>query len=204
MDAKQILELSAENTGLIIVDMQSEGCERHGPTLKPVIENIRALLDRFRQGNGTIIHVQSVRVKDHPEFTVFGKDYSLIENTPAVEFVEKLKPLQNEIVVQKFSHDCFYQTTMEDELRKMDLRPCRDRIVVTGIGSNNCVYHAVIGFHIRNYFVIVPEDCIHASRPEGQQFALSQFRSSAYNFNISVIRSENIKIAAAVEQRALG
>lgn len=204
MDAKQLLELSAENTGLIIVDMQSEGCERHGPTLKPVIENIRALLDRFRQGNGTIIHVQSVRVKDHPEFTVFGKDYSLIENTPAVEFVEKLKPLQNEIVVQKFSHDCFYQTTMEDELRKMDLRPCRDRIVVTGIGSNNCVYHAVIGFHIRNYFVIVPEDCIHASRPEGQQFALSQFRSSAYNFNISVIRSENIKIAAPVQQRALG
>ena len=204
MDAKQLLELSAENTGLIIVDMQSEGCERHGPTLKPVIENIRALLDRFRQGNGTIIHVQSVRVKDHPEFTVFGKDYSLIENTPAVEFIEELKPLRNEIVVQKFSHDCFYQTTMEDELRKMDLRPCSDRIVVTGIGSNNCVYHAVIGFHIRNYFVIVPEDCIHASRPEGQQFALSQFRSSAYNFNVSVTRSENIKIAAAVQQRALG
>lgn len=204
MDPKQLLELSAENTALIIVDMQSEGCERHGPTLKPVIENIRALLDRFRQGNGIIIHVQSVRAKDHPEFTVFGKDYSLIENTPAVEFIEELKPLQNEIVVQKFSHDCFYQTTMEDELRKMDLRPCRDRIVVTGIGSNNCVYHAVIGFHIRNYFVIVPDDCIHASRPEGQQFALSQFRSSAYNFNVSVTRSENIKIAAAVKQRALG
>lgn len=204
MDPKQLLELSAENTALIIVDMQSEGCERHGPTLKPVIENIQALLDRFRQGNGTIIHVQSVRAKDHPEFTVFGKDYSLIENTPAVEFIEELKPLQNEIVVQKFSHDCFYQTTMEDELRKMDLRPCRDRIVVTGIGSNNCVYHAVIGFHIRNYFVIVPDDCIHASRPEGQQFALSQFRSSAYNFNVSVTRSENIKIAAAVKQRALG
>jgi ureidoacrylate peracid hydrolase len=202
MDAKQLLEISPENSGLIIVDMQSEGCERHGPTLKPIIENIRALLDRFRQANGKIIHVQSVRPKDHPEFTVFGKEYSLIENTPAVEFVEELRPHQNEIVVQKFSHDCFYQTTMEDELRKMDLRPCRDRIVVTGIGSNNCVYHAVIRFHIRNYFVIVPENCIHASRAEGQQFALSQFRSSAYNFNVTVTRSENINIAGAVEQRA--
>jgi nicotinamidase-related amidase len=78
--------------------------------------------------------------------------------------------------------------------------PCRDHIVVTGIGSNNCVYHAVIGFHIRNYFVIVSEDCIHASRPEGQQFALSQFRSPAYNFNVSVARSENIRIAAAQRQ----
>jgi nicotinamidase-related amidase len=204
MDAKQILEVSPENTGLVIVDMQSEGCERHGPTLKPIMKNIRTLLDRFRQANGNIIHVQSVRGKDHPEFTVFGKDYSLIENTSAVEFVDELKPLQNEIVVQKFSHDCFYRTTMEDELRRMDLRSCRDRIVVTGIGSNNCVYHAVIGFHIRNYFVIVPEDCIHASRPEGQQFALSQFRSPAYNFNVTVGRSENIKIAGGGKQKALG
>ena len=204
MDAQQLSAISPENSGLIIVDMQSEGCERHGPTLKPIIKNIRALLDRFRQANGKIIHVQSVRPKNHPEFTVFGKEYSLIENTPAVEFVEELRPQQNEIVVQKFSHDCFYQTTMEDELRRMDLRPCRDRILVTGIGSNNCVYHAVIGFHIRNYFVIVPEDCIHASRPEGQQFALSQFRSPAYNFNVTVTRSENIKIAGGVKQRALG
>lgn len=204
MDTQQLLEISPENSGLIIVDMQSEGCERHGPTLKPIIKNIRALLDRFRQANGKIIHVQSVRPKDHPEFTVFGKEYSLIENTPAVEFVEELRPQQNEIVVQKFSHDCFYQTTMEDELRKMDLRRCRDRIVVTGIGSNNCVYHAVIGFHIRNYFVIVPEDCIHASRAEGQQFALNQFRSAAYNYNVTVTRSENINIAGAVKQRALG
>lgn len=204
MDARQLSEISAENSGLIIVDMQSEGCERHGPTLKPIIKNIRALLNRFRQANGKIIHVQSVRPKDHPEFTVFGKKYSLIENTPAVEFVEELRPLPTEIVVQKFSHDCFYQTTMEDELRAIDLRPCRDRIVVTGIGSNNCVYHAVIGFHIRNYFVIVPEDCIHASRAEGQQLALNQFRSAAYNYNVIVARSENINIAGAVKQKALG
>jgi nicotinamidase-related amidase len=202
MDAQQLLEISPENSGLIIVDMQSEGCERHGPTLKPIIKNIRALLDRFRQADGKIIHIQSVRPKDHPEFTVFGKEYSLIENTPAVEFVEELRPHQNEIVVQKFSHDCFYQTTMEDELRRLNLRSCRDRIVVTGIGSNNCVYHTVIGFHIRNYFVIVPEDCIHASRAEGQQFALSQFRSPAYNYNVTVARSETIKIAGAVRQRA--
>jgi nicotinamidase-related amidase len=47
MDTKQLLEVSPENTGLIIVDMQSEGCERHGSTLKPAIKNIRALLLTF-------------------------------------------------------------------------------------------------------------------------------------------------------------
>src|SRR5262245_5646696 len=203
MDAEQVIELSSQGSGLIIVDMQVEGCERHGAGVKPVIRNIRSLLDRFRQANGKIIHVQSVRTKDHPEFTFFGKEYFLIENSPAVEFVEELKPAANEIVVKKYSHDCFYQTSMEEQLKKLDLRPCGDHIVVTGIGSNNCVYHAIIGFHIRNYFVHVPEDCIHASRADGQQFALSQFRSPAYNFNVSVTRSENIKLADDTKRAAV-
>jgi nicotinamidase-related amidase len=202
MDTDRKLTVLPESSALVIVDMQAEGCERHGPTLTPIIKNVRTLLDRFREAKGNIIHVQSVREKNHPEFTVFGKEYSLIENTPAVEFIEELRPAPDEIVVQKFSHDCFYQTTMEQQLRRLDLRPCRDRIVVTGIGSNNCVYHAVIGFHIRNFFVTVPEDCIHASRDDGQQFALNQFRSSAYNFNVTVNRSTDIRIQSSTRQRA--
>lgn len=203
MNEERTIELSPENTGLIIVDMQAEGCERHGPGLKPVIKNIRALLDRFREANGKIIHIQSVRSKDHPEFVFYGKPYSLIDNSSAVEFVEELKPYPNEIVIKKYSHDCFYQTTMEEQLKKLDLRPCRDHVVVTGIGSNNCVYHAVIGFHIRNYWVHVPEDCIHASRAKGQQFALSQFRSPAYDFNVSVTGSENIRLFSGAKKTAV-
>jgi len=199
---EQTIELSPQHSALVIVDMQAEGCDRHGPGVKPVIGDIRKLLDRFRAADGKIIHVQSVRTKDHPEFTFFGKAYSLIADTPAVAFVPELKPLGDEVVIKKYSHDCFYQTSMEEQLKKFDLRPCRDHIVVTGIGSNNCVYHAVIGFHIRNYIVHVPEDCIHASRAEGQQFALSQFRSPAYDFNVNVTRSENIRLGADLKRAA--
>jgi nicotinamidase-related amidase len=189
------IELSSESTGLVIVDMQVEGCERHGPGVQPVILKIRSLLDRYRGAGGKIIHVQSVRSKDHPEFTVFGRKYGLLEGSAGVEFVDALKPLPGERVVQKTSHDCFYKTSMESILEEFDLRPCRDTIVVTGIGSNNCVYHAVVGFHIRNYLTVVPEDCIHATHPDGQAFAVSQFRSHAYNFNIKVIQSEDIHLS---------
>jgi nicotinamidase-related amidase len=127
----------------------------------------------------------------------------LLEDSPAVEFVEELKPYRDEIVVKKYSHDCFYQTTMEEQLKKLELLPCRDHIVVTGIGSNNCVYHAVIGFHIRNYLLHVPEDCIHASRADGHHFALSQFRSPAYNFNVNVTRSENIRLSSKPKRAAV-
>ena len=198
MNSETRIELSSESTGLVIVDMQVEGCERHGPGVQPVISRIRSLLDRFREVNGKIIHVQSIRSKDHPEFTVFGRKYGLLEGSEGVEFVDALKPLPTETIVKKTSHDCFYRTSMESVLEQFDLRPCRDTIVVTGIGSNNCVYHAVVGFHIRNYLTVVSEDCIHATHPEGQGFALSQFRSHAYNFNIKVIQSEDIYL----EQRS--
>jgi len=194
MSGEKKCELPIESTGLVIVDMQVEGCEKHGPGVKPVTQKICALLDRFREANGKIIHIQSVRSKDHPEFTVFGRKYALLENSPGVEFVEELKPLPGEVVVQKFSHDCFYRTAMEETLERLDFRPCKDTIVITGIGSNNCVYHTVIGFHVRNYFTLVPEDCIHATKPEGQAFALSQFRSSAYNFNVTVTFSDRIEV----------
>jgi len=193
------IELQPESAGLVIVDMQVEGCERHGPGMKPVIGSIRRLLDRFRAVNGKIIHVQSVRTKDHPEFTVFGRPYGLILGSPGADFVPELRPLSGENIVQKTSHDCFYKTSMEAVLEKLDLRPCRDKIIVTGIGSSNCVYHAVIGFHIRNYFVTVPEDCIHASRAEGQAFALSQFRSPAYNFNIDVVQSKQLRFDTSTQ-----
>ena len=190
------IELHAESTGLVIVDMQVEGCERHGAGVRPVIANIRRLLDRFREINGKIIHVQSIRTKDHPEFTVFGRPYGLLLGSPGADFVEELKPLPGEIIVQKTSHDCFYKTTMEATLEKLNLHPCRDKMVITGIGSSNCVYHAVIGFHIRNYYSIVPEDCIHGVHPQSQPFALHQFRSNAYNFNVTVSRSEDIQLVS--------
>ena len=196
MENRNKIELHPDSTGLVIVDMQVEGCERHGPGVKPVIANIRRLLDRFREVNGKIIHVQSGRTKDHPEFTVFGRPYGLLLGSLGADFVEELKPLPGENIVQKTSHDCFYKTSMEATLAKLDLRACRDKIVVTGIGSSNCVYHAVIGFHIRNYYSIVPEDCIHGVHPQSQPFTLHQFRSNAYNFNVTVSCSEDLELLA--------
>jgi nicotinamidase-related amidase len=204
MEQTTKIKLDPESSALVIVDMQVEGCQRHGPGVRPVIGNIRRLLDRFRAANGKIIHVQSVRTKDHPEFTVFRRPYSLLIGSPGSDFIEELRPLAGENIVQKTSHDCFYNTSMETVLQQLDLQPCGDKIVVTGIGSSNCVYHAVIGFHVRNYYTIVPEDCIHGVDPQSQPFALHQFRSNAYNFNVTVSRSEDLTLTsnASAAQRA--
>ena len=60
--ANATIELRPESAGLVIVDMQVEGCARHGSGMKP-IANLRRLLDRFRAVKGKIIHIQSLRAK---------------------------------------------------------------------------------------------------------------------------------------------
>jgi len=64
----------------------------------------------------------------------------------------------------------------------------------------------VIGFHIRNYFTVVPEDCIHGVHPQSQPFALHQFRSNAYNFNVTVAQSDDLYLIpdSLPRQRASG
>ena len=42
---EQTIELSPQHSALVIVDMQAEGCDRHGTGVKPVIGDIRKLLD---------------------------------------------------------------------------------------------------------------------------------------------------------------
>jgi len=101
MKSENPVELADESSALVIVDMQIEGCERHGPSVRPVIRNIQSLLSRFREANGKVIHIQSVRSKEHPEFTVFGKEYALLENSPGIDFVKELQPLDSEVVVKK-------------------------------------------------------------------------------------------------------
>ena len=45
-------------------------------------------------------------------------------------------------------------------------------------------------------YSIVPEDCIHGVHPQSQPFALHQFRSNAYNFNVTVSHSDDLQMAS--------
>ena len=40
MKSENLVELTGEFSALVIVDMQIEGCERHGPSVRPVVRNI--------------------------------------------------------------------------------------------------------------------------------------------------------------------
>lgn len=192
----QDIALSKHRTALIVVDMEHEFCRPEGqyylgPEVSDVIERAAALIARCRQEGIPVIYVRSVRYPDDPVFTRFGRDHYLIEGTKGPVILEELAPLPGDPVIDKHTHDCFYNTGMDSLLRRMAIDPETHHVIVTGVMSNVCVYHAAIGFHVRHYCTVLPMDCTIGS-PGGNDFVIAQLSMPAYAYNTSITTSDRI------------
>lgn len=195
------VELDARKTLLVIVDMENEdlhpsGKRYMGEAVTAIIPKIAALRDRVREAGGKVVHTQSVRKPDALEFTLFGNVVRKIEGTWGAEFIYELKPRSDEPVVVKYTHDCFYRTDMEAVLERLGMKPGDARVIVTGIAARGCVQCAVTGFSIRDYCVYVPLDCTGQRDEKEKLQAFTLFAGFGYRYNVTVTRSDLIRLAA--------
>ncbi len=194
----KVVVVDPTKTVLVIVDMQNEfvnprGKIYTGPSASRSVARISKLLNEARRLGMRVVHVMAVYDKGDPRFSEHPKAKfdkgGCLAGSWGAEIVPELAPLPSEPVVRKASYDCWFNTTMEDTLRKVglgydhDISVHRNRAgndfsaVITGTVSNVCVEKAVIGFFLRGYQVIVPSDCISAKSRYAQEWALRQFTS---------------------------
>lgn len=204
MKALQRFEINPKNAIMIIVDMENEFCKKGGRLftetsariMPGVIESIKGLAARIRSAGIPVIYIQSVRTGKEPDFTVFGVEPNLQIGTWASEIIEELKPQQHDIIVQKFSHDPFLTPELDNVLKKLVPDPTSCCAVVTGGAVNVCVYHTTMGFHLRNYWTVVPVDCVYYMTDAGKERALEQFSDIAPYPNIFLSRSDFVKVSS--------
>ena len=176
--------------------MENEFCKPGGKLYHPegvdeVIPRLQHFLNRARESGVQVIFVRSVRYPNSPEFARFGQTPILFKGPWSAEFIEEFTPNQGEPVIEKNTHDCFYKTEMDSLLEKLTIRPETHTILVGGINANICVYHAVIGFHIRHYNGIVALDCC-AGWPAGREMLKTQMTDPAYSYNVALTPSDEI------------
>jgi nicotinamidase-related amidase len=192
-------ELEAEKALLLIIDMENEnahpdGALYIGEPVRRIIPRIAKLRESTRQAGGRVVHTQSVRSPTALEFKVFKNTVRKLEGSWGAELIEELRPAADEPLVVKHTHDCFYQTEMDSLLERLGMRPGDGHIIVTGISTRNCVQSAVMGFSVRDYHVYVPMDCT-AQRDEKEVLqAFSLFTSFGYRHNVTMTRSDLIKL----------
>ena len=196
--------LDPESTVLVVVDVQNWFAKPGGKfyddkdqgerdRTNSMIGKLESFLQKCRQEQAVrIIFLQTIKAIDAPDYKAWGTKPHLIEGTWDSQIIDELKPLDDEVIVQKSSNDCFIKPDMENVLQKHDIKPFEDKVIITGGNIGTCVYTAIIGFSQRNYYTVVPIDCTYGFK-EAEERVVKQLSSGAYNYNVALTNSDRIQ-----------
>lgn len=182
------IELNPGKTCLLVVDMQNEFVLRdfgealwfqengdwdrwipfHDRLDEIVIPNTKKLIDFMRKNKIEVTYGRIACLKDT------GEDRCIVQKTPgwnnmllpvrsfAAQIIDELKPLGDEIIVNKTTDSVLTGTNYATLLRNMEI----ETVIVTGIVTDQCIASTVRSLADEGFKVIVAEDCCAAASQE--------------------------------------
>ncbi len=154
------MELRAEKSALIVVDMQVFFLDPASPTYTcggpAVIPTVSRLVAAFRAAGRPVIFTRHVHHADDLDSGIMGWWWigKCIEGSPESEIHPALAPLPREKVVLKHRYSAFYNTDLETILRCLGI----EDVVVCGIMTNLCCESTARDAYFRDYRVFIPAD----------------------------------------------
>jgi len=98
----------------------------------------------------------------------------LASGAKGADFVDLLKPDDEDYFVLKPMHSGFYETPLETLLRFLGTRS----LILTGITTNSCITCTAHDANMRRYELYVPSDCSSARTKEEHRSALLQLKAT--------------------------
>lgn len=140
-----------------------------------VLPNVRRLQDAFRENELEVIHtrIQSL--------TMDGRDRSpghkrlnlhAAPGSKEAEFIERVAPIENEIIINKTASGVFTSTNIQYILRNMEITG----LFVVGVYSNECVSTAIRDACDLGFFVTLISDGCATVTPELQQATITTMK----------------------------
>jgi nicotinamidase-related amidase len=170
------VRLDADETALIIVDMQNDFVKPSGnlvvPAASETVPGILQLLQSAREHDIHIAYTQDTQVEDDPEFDIWPRH--CVRGTWGWEIIEELRPRDEDLICPKNRYDGFYGTWLDHFL---NIIWQIENVVIVGTVSNICVAHTAASAGLRWYHVVVPADGISALTEFDQALALRQVSS---------------------------
>jgi ureidoacrylate peracid hydrolase len=184
-------QIDMRTAGLLVVDMQNAFCHPEG-TLGSDGSDVGAIQSMIEPLSKVIKECQRAGIQDfwsiqehYPDDAARSghklRPHTLkrfrvpsLKGTWDAEIVDELKPLVNERseVFKKNRFGCFYNTQLENLLRMRGL----DTLVVTGVDTNVCVETTVREAYMRDFDVIVLEDCVGGVHGDWHKTALKVWK----------------------------
>jgi nicotinamidase-related amidase len=160
---------------LLVVDMINDlefpGGDRLADQVMPVAERVAGLRRRAKE-----LGIATIYVNDN-----FGRwqsdlravlEHCLDDDVRGRPMVKLIAPDEDDYFVLKPKHSAFYSTTLDTLLAYLKA----STLILTGIAGNSCVLFTANDAFMRDYYLIVPEDCVASIDPDDNRYALRQMR----------------------------
>lgn len=114
-------------TALLIIDVQNGMFFEEDPVYnsKTLVKNLKVLLEKARDSRTPVIYVQHNEREGSP----------LATGSPGWEIYSDIAPHDGDLIIQKWTPDSFYQTPLDEELKKRGIQA----LVISGIQTEICV-----------------------------------------------------------------
>ena len=192
--------IDPRTTALVVVDVQNDFCHADGligglgadvSAAQEIVPRLMLLVDRARTVGAAVIWLQLVNTElttsavadDQRRRTRPGTDLICRAGTWGAELY-RVEPAEGEPIVTKRRYSGFVDTELELILRSRGI----STLVLCGVATNVCVESTARDAYMRDYYVVVVDDCAAAYDPATHAAAL---RNVDHHFGL-VVRSEEV------------
>ena len=161
-------KLESHSTGigdypaLVVVDMCKAFIDSSSPLGFECDELIQAninLINKFRLNKLPVIFTTTI-YRNASEASVFRSKIPALNilepESDAINFIDDLAPLKDEILIEKKFASAFFQTKLTDSLLKIQA----DSIVICGVTTSGCVRATAVDSLQNNFPTTIAEDCV--------------------------------------------
>jgi nicotinamidase-related amidase len=152
----------------LINDFEFDGAESMFKNTLAIAQPIAKLKKNAKASGIPVIYVNDNFGKWQSDFRKLV-DHCLEDNVNGKPIARLLRPDERDYFVLKPKHSAFYSTSLDLLLRYLKA----NTLILTGIAGNICVFFTASDAYMRDFNLLVPQDCIASETEADNQHALA-------------------------------
>ncbi|WP_397571601.1 cysteine hydrolase family protein [Schlesneria sp. T3-172] len=155
----------------VINDLDFPEAESMLPRALSMAQQIAGLKRRARENDVPVIYVNDNFGRWRSDLLA-QVEHCLRDGVRGKPIVQSLRPEEDDYFVLKPKHSGFFSTTLDTLLEYLEVKT----LILTGIATNICVLFTANDAYMRDFKLVVPQDCVASNTPEECDYALDQMQ----------------------------